>query len=51
MATGSNTTDIVFSQALSGFWDNNYIFVPNPVTSSNATPYTNTLYTIICLSL
>jgi len=44
MATGSNTTDIVFSQALSGFWDNNYIFVPNPVTSSNAIPYTNTLY-------
>jgi len=44
MAAGSNTTDIVFSQALSGFWDNNYIFVPNPVTSSNATPYTNTLY-------
>ena len=40
--TGSN--DIVFSQALSGFWDNNYIFVPNPITSSNATPYTNTLY-------
>ena len=32
--TGSNTTDIVFSAALSGFWDNNYIFVPNPVTGS-----------------
>ena len=44
MATGSNTTDIVFSSALSGFWNNNYIFVPNPVTSSNATPYINTLY-------
>jgi hypothetical protein len=32
--TGSNTTDIVFSAALSGFWDNNYIFVPNPITGS-----------------
>ena len=32
--TGSNTTDIVFSAALSGFWNNNYIFVPNPVTGS-----------------
>ena len=32
--TGSNTTDIVFSSALSGFWDNNYIFVPNPITGS-----------------
>jgi hypothetical protein len=32
--TGSNTTDIVLSSALSGFWDNNYIFVPNPLTGS-----------------
>jgi hypothetical protein len=32
--TGSNTTDIVFSSALSGFWNNNYIFVPNPITGS-----------------
>ena len=32
--TGSNTTDIVFSAALSGFWDNSYIFVPNPITGS-----------------
>ena len=35
--TGSN--DIVFSQALSGFWDNNYIFVPNPLSGSISTLY------------
>lgn len=39
MAASSNTNDIVFSAALSGFWENGYVFVPNPLTGS-----TNTLY-------
>lgn len=41
--TGSNTTDIVFSAALSGFWDNNYIFVPNPITGSYNSLYSGSV--------
>jgi len=41
--TGSNTTDIVFSAALSGFWDNNYIFVPNPLTGSFNSLYSGSI--------
>ena len=37
--TTNNTTDIVLSSALSGFWNNNYIFVPNPLTGSISTLY------------
>jgi hypothetical protein len=41
--TGSNTTDIVLSSALSGFWDNNYIFVPNPLTGSFSSLYSGSV--------
>jgi len=41
--TGSNTTDIVLSSALSGFWDNNYIFVPNPLTGSFSSLYSGSI--------
>jgi hypothetical protein len=41
--TGSNTTDIVFSSALSGFWNNNYIFVPNPLTGSFNSLYSGSI--------
>lgn len=41
--TGSNTTDIVLSSRLSGFWDNNYIFVPNPLTGSQNTLYSGSV--------
>jgi hypothetical protein len=41
--TGSNTTDIVFSTALSGFWESGYIFVPNPLTGSINTLYNGTV--------
>ena len=43
MATGSNTNDIVFSVALSGFWENGYIFVPNPLTGSTNSLYNGTV--------
>jgi len=34
IATGSNSNEIVFSQGISSFYDNNYIFVPNPLSGS-----------------
>jgi hypothetical protein len=43
MANSSNTTDIVFSTALSGFWENGYIFVPNPLTGSTNSLYNGTI--------
>jgi hypothetical protein len=41
--TGSNTTDIVFSAALSGFWDSDYIFIPNPITGSFNSLYSGSI--------
>ena len=43
IATGSNTNDIVFSVALSGFWETGYIFVPNPLTGSTNSLYNGTV--------
>jgi hypothetical protein len=41
--TGSNTSDIVLSSALSNIWGKNYIFVPNPLTGSISTLYSGSI--------
>ena len=32
MATGSNSNEIIFTSGISSFYDNGYMFVPNPLT-------------------
>jgi hypothetical protein len=41
--TGSNTSDIVLSSALSNIWGKNYIFVPNPLSGSISSLYSGSI--------
>ena len=39
IATGSNSSEIIFSPGVSGFHGGNYVFVPNPLSGSVSTLY------------